>query len=77
MLHVGDEAMGGVAGHFLPAEGVTLVTGRGVRTGSRTFKAVGAELARLKAEGIFISDFYAHPDEGAYTIFITSPRNLR
>ncbi len=77
MLHAGDEAMGGVAGHFLPAEGITLVTGRGVRTGARTFKAVGAELKRLKAEGILISDFYAHPDQGAYTIFIRSSPNLR
>ncbi len=77
MLHASDEGMGGVAGHFLPAEGVTLVTGRGVRTGARTFKAVGAELARLKAEGILISDYHAHPDEGAYTIFIKPPSNLR
>ncbi|KAL0025072.1 hypothetical protein WJX79_005206 [Trebouxia sp. C0005] len=66
-----------VVGHFLPAEGVTIVTGRGVRTGARTFKAVGAELARLKAEGILMSDFYAHPDGGAYTIFIKSSPNLR
>lgn len=77
MLHASDENMGGVAGRFLPAEGVTLVTGRGVRTGARTFKAVGAELARLKAEGIFISDFYAHPDKGAYTIFIRTSPKLR
>ncbi|KAL0056114.1 hypothetical protein WJX82_007879 [Trebouxia sp. C0006] len=66
-----------IVGHFLPAEGVTLVTGRGVRTGARTFRAVGAELARLKAEGIFISDFYAHLDKGAYTISIRSSPNLR
>ncbi len=77
MLHAGDEDMGGVAGHFLPAEGVTAVTGRGVRTGARTFKAVGAELKRLKAEGVFISHYHAHPDEGAYTIFIKSPSNPR
>ena len=76
MLHADDEDVGDVAGHFLPA-GVTLVTGRGVRTGARTFNAVGAELARLKAEGIFISDFHAHPDKGAYTVFIKSSLNLR
>ncbi len=77
MLHADDEAVGGVAGHFLPAEGVTIVTGRGDRTGARTFKAVGTELAQLKADGVFLSDFYAHTDEGAYTIFMKSTENRR
>ncbi|DBA75947.1 TPA: hypothetical protein ACH3X2_008882 [Trebouxia sp. C0005] len=56
---------------FLPGEGTTIVTGRGLRTGSRTFIEVGQMLFRLL--GIVVSHYTAHEDCGAYTAWLLCP----
>ncbi|DBA66671.1 TPA: hypothetical protein ACH3X2_002181 [Trebouxia sp. C0005] len=56
---------------FLPGEGTTIVTGRGLRTGSRTFIEVGQMLFRLL--GIVVSHYTAHEDCGAYTARLLCP----
>ncbi|KAL0020774.1 hypothetical protein WJX77_012316 [Trebouxia sp. C0004] len=56
---------------FLPGEGNTVVTGRGLRTGGRTFMEVGQMLHRLL--GTVVSRYTAHEDCGAYTVWLLCP----
>ncbi len=56
---------------FLPGEGNTIVTGRGLRTGGRTFMEVGQMLFRLL--GTVVACYTAHEDCGAYTVWLLCP----
>lgn len=61
----------GCAGPYLPGAGLTLVTGRGTSTGSKTFLAVGKLLSSLM--GTVVSGYVAHDSCGAYTVWLLHP----
>ena len=56
---------------FLPGEGKKIVTGRGLRTGGRTFMEVGQMLFRLLST--VVACYTAHEDCGAYTVWLLCP----
>ncbi|DBA66669.1 TPA: Glutathione S-transferase 2 [Trebouxia sp. C0005] len=56
---------------FLPGEGNTIETGRGLRTGGRSLSEVGQMLFRLL--GTMVACYTAHEDGGAYTVWLPCP----
>ena len=65
----------GAAGPGLPGAGLTLVTGKGERTGGKTFQAIGELLHSLL--GTVVSRYFAHDGWGAYTVWLLHPRRPR
>ena len=59
----------------MPVEGVTIVTGRGLERGGRTFKAVGELLAGLV--NTVVACYAPHDKCGAYTVWVLCPDEAR
>ena len=53
---------------FLPVEGSTIVTSRGLKTGGQTFIKVGELLLRLS--GTVVSHYTAHQTSAAYAVWV-------
>ena len=62
------------ADDFLPGEGNTIETGRGLRTGGRSLSEVGQMLFRLL--GTMVACYTAHEDDGAYTVWLPCPSKV-
>lgn len=60
---------------FLPLEGVTIVTGRGLETGCKTFKAVGELLVGLV--NTVVARYAPNDKCGAYTVWVLCPDEAR
>ena len=56
-------------------EGVTIVTGRGLETGCKTFKAVGELLVGLV--NTVVARYAPHDTCGAYTVCVLCPNEAR
>lgn len=65
----------GPAGRYLPADGITIVTGQGKRTGGKTFAAIGKLLERMS--GLAVRGYVAQKGNGAYTVWLNYPRKTR